>query len=106
MPRHKYNAKRTIVDGILFDSRAEARRYGELKLLVRAKKIRDLEIKPRFPIAINGVKVCTYIADYRYKDDTGKVIVEDVKGAITAVYRLKKNLMRAVHGIEIYEVRA
>ena len=55
---------------------------------------------------INGVKVCTYIADFTY-EELGGVVVEDVKSEFTRkdpVYRLKNKLMKACHGIDIREV--
>lgn len=102
--RHKYGAIATTVDNIRFDSKAEARRYQELRLMEKGRLIRNLELQPRFPIEINGVKVCTYVADYRFLDcGTGEMVVEDCKGFKTPEYKLKKKLMRAVYGIEIVE---
>lgn len=101
----KYKAVRTEVDGISFASRKEARRYGELKLMQDHDQIAGLTLQPRFPIVVNGVKICTYVADFQYFDtwNGNKVVIEDVKGVKTPIYNLKRKLMRAVHGIEIYE---
>lgn len=100
----KYNNKKTIVDGIKFDSQKEARRYGELMLLVKTGQVKELRLQVRYPIVVNEVKVCTYVADFVYLDlFDGKRIVEDVKGVKTAIYRLKKKLMKAVHNINILE---
>ena len=104
MKRHKYNAKRTTIDGFNFASQAEAKRYEELKLLWRAGEITDLVLQPRFPILVNGQKICTYIADFQYIDVQGKTHVEDKKGYRTALYSIKKKLVRACLGIEIEEV--
>ena len=101
--RSKYSNEPTEVDGIKFDSKKEAKRYGELTILVKAGAIKDLELQPRYPIIINGVKVTTYVADFRYTGISGAVIVEDTKGFKTEVYKLKKKLMSAIHGIEIQE---
>jgi len=98
----KYKNIRTALDGIVFDSQREAKRYGELKLLERAGEISGLQLQPRFPIVINGVKVCTYVADFQYRTPSGPV-TEDVKGMKTPIYNLKKKLVKAVHGIEILE---
>ena len=104
MARSKYNAKKTEVDGYVFDSKKEARRYQELVLLEGAGEIAELECHPKFPIYVNQEKVCTYIADFRYLDiQKNAYIVEDVKGVKTAIYRLKKKLMKAAYGIEIIE---
>lgn len=105
----KYNKHRnikTVVDEIKFDSKKEARRYCELKLLERAGEIENLELQVRFDLMVNGQKVCAYIADFRYFEN-GAEIIEDVKGmkkgSAYAIFRLKKKLMRACLGIEIKE---
>lgn len=100
--RSKYGAKRTEVDGILFASQREARRYSELRILERAGEIRDLELQPVYPITANGRTVAKYVADFRYQTNGGTVI-EDVKGMKTPVYRLKKKLVEAIHGVRITE---
>ncbi len=105
---NKYGAVKTEVDGFVFDSKAEARRYGELKLLEAAGEIRELQLQVPFHLDVNGVHVCDYVADFVYQttDDGRRTtrVVEDAKGRRTPVYQLKKKLMRAVHGIEIREV--
>jgi hypothetical protein len=101
----KYRAVRTTVDGITFASKAEARRYQELKMLVKAGVIGDLRLQPRYPFVVNRVKIGAYVGDFLYERD-GVEIVEDVKGVLTPVYRLKKKLMKAIYGIEIQEVTA
>jgi hypothetical protein len=100
---NKYRNKRTVVNGITFDSKREAARYSELKLLAHAGHISDLQLQPKYVIEVNGVKICSYLGDFRYWTN-GKMIVEDAKGMKTPVYRLKKKLMLAVFGIEIQEV--
>jgi hypothetical protein len=105
--RSKYNARKTEVDGHTFDSQAEARRYGELKLMAQAGEIRDLELQHKYPLIVNEIKIGCYICDFIYHDTrTGQVVVEDVKGVKTAVYQLKKKLMFAIHHITIVEVSA
>lgn len=108
-PRSKYGNRKTEVDGVVFDSKAEADRWLELKLLHRAGRISCLIRQPEFPITVNGCTVARYIADFEYRDLDGKRIVEDLKGGAkggtrTAVYRLKRKLVAAIHGIEITEV--
>lgn len=101
----KYRAIKTAVDGIMFASKHEAGVYSQLKLLERECKIRDLRLQPKFPIVINDVKICTYIADFEYIDnETGKYIVVDAKGVRTPVYRIKKKLVKAMYGIDIVEM--
>jgi hypothetical protein len=107
--RGKFNAVRTTVDGITFASKAEARRYQELRLLEKAGQISSLMLQPKYQIVINGVNVCTYIADFSYVEPTGERTwarrLEDVKGVKTPVYNLKKKLMKAIHNIDILETR-
>jgi hypothetical protein len=103
----KYGNRKVEIDGYLFDSQAEARRYQELQLLEKCGDIADLEIHPKFKIAVNQKLICTYSADFRYRMvGDGRHITEDVKGVKTAVYQLKKRLMLACYGIEIVEVSA
>lgn len=99
----KYKNRKTIVNGITFDSAKEARRYSELVLLEKAGVINTLKLQPSFKIVVNGVKICTYRADFSYTEN-GKFVVEDVKGFKTRIYGLKKKLLLATHGIEIREV--
>ena len=108
--RSKYNAKPTVVDDIRFASMAEARRYGELKLLERAGKISNLKLQPKYPLVFLAgpgreiVNVGTYVADFWYEGPQGSVI-EDVKGVRTPLYRLKKKMVEAIYGVTITEVR-
>jgi hypothetical protein len=104
---NKYNAKRTEVDGITFDSKMESRRYIQLKQLEKGGVIRDLELQPRYPLTSNDVLICTYVADFRYWDnEREREVVEDVKGKITREYRIKKKWMLALYDIEVQEVTA
>ena len=112
MRNSKYGNRKTMVHGIAFDSRREARRYVELSLLQRAGEIRDLKLQEKFEL-IPAVKDETgkvveraayYIADFVYTDKNGQQVVEDAKGARTREYILKRKLMRWRHGISIVEV--
>lgn len=100
----KYRNKPVEVDGIRFPSQREAKRWGELKLLERAGEITELRRQARFPLEVNGELVCTYVADFVMRDKAGNLVVEDSKGFVTDVYKIKRKLMAAVHGIEIVEV--
>ncbi len=104
----KYRNIKTEIDGIIFDSKKEAKRYTELCLLQSQKIIKDLETQPRFELFVNGVKVCSYIADFRYFDiSQQKWIVEDVKSSATKtpLYRLKKKILaNQLHPVYITEV--
>jgi len=104
---NKYGNQFTIVDGIRFDSKAEAKRWGELKLLERANQISDLERQYRFKLAIGDQLIATYVADFRYFDRVkSEWVVEDVKGVRTAEFKIKAKLMKALHRVEVVEVRA
>jgi len=103
MKRNKYGVsapEARTVDGIKFDSKAEASRWGALKMMELAREITDLERQPTFllvPAFIDKMgkkhQGVSYRGDFRYKDRQGKIIVEDVKGALTEVYRIKKKLL-------------
>lgn len=86
-----------------FASKKEAARHAELVLMERGGQIKDLKVKTRYPIVVNGALICEYEDDFSYTEN-GQRIVEDAKGVRTPAYRLKKKLMRAVHGIDIKEV--
>ena len=98
----KYRAVKVVIDGIKFDSKKEGARYNQLKLLERAGKIKDLKLQPRFDLIINDCKCGFYKADFDYVEN-GKRVIEDVKGMKTPVYNLKKKLIKAIYGIEIFE---
>jgi hypothetical protein len=106
--KNKFNASKTEVDGIVFDSKKEATRYKQLKILQKAGLIGFLKLQVEYKLECNGEKVASYIADFEYVlTETGEKVVEDVKSDVTRklpTYRLKKKLMKAMHGIEIKEV--
>lgn len=94
----KYGSRKTEVDGILFDSRREASRYSELKMLEQGKVITGLQLQPEFELQAGfrdskGVwrRPITYKADFLYIEE-GKVIVEDVKGMQTDVFKIKMKM--------------
>ena len=102
----KYHSRKTIVDGITFDSAAEARRYSELMLMQRAGEITALELQPEFEIIVEDKYIGYYRADFRYLPRSGPRVIEDVKGFRTPVYHLKKKLVEALYNITITEVDA
>ena len=105
MTRQKFNAQPTEVDGIRFASKREARYYGMLKIRQNLGEIERLELQPKYEVTVNGKRICTYIADFRFNDLTlNKRRVIDVKGCKTQVYRLKKKLVEALYpGVEVEE---
>lgn len=102
--KSKYRNTKTEVDGIVFDSKKEANRYKELKLLMKAGHIGLFERQKRYELNEGGTHSLAYIADFVYFDvATGKTIVEDTKGFKTKEYLKKKRLMKKIHGIIIFE---
>lgn len=124
--RAKYGNKKVEYDGITFDSKKEAIRWAELKLLEKSGHITDLKRQVRFDLIptlreepkekyVRGTKKgqfkagkvierpVYYIADFVYTEN-GKTVVEDTKGMRTKEYILKRKLMLWVHGIRIKEV--
>lgn len=103
--RSKYGNTRTVVDNIAFDSKAESYRYLELKLLLKARVIKDLNIHPRFELLLKGLNhwgdkygSIFYEADFSYYDNERKYhVVEDVKGMLTDVYKIKKKLFMSLY---------
>lgn len=126
MRRSKYGNRKTVVDGITFDSKKEANRFRELQLLERAGKITALQRQVKYVLiptqrefsneiykkgAHHGQfkpgkvleKECSYIADFAYIQD-GAYVVEDTKGVRTEAYKIKRKLMLERYGIQIREV--
>lgn len=126
MRRSKYGNRKTVVDGITFDSKKEANRFRELQLLERAGKITALQRQVKYVLiptqrefsneiykkgAHQGhfkpgkvlEKECSYIADFAYIQD-GAYVVEDTKGVRTDAYKIKRKLMLERYGIQIREV--
>lgn len=98
----KFHNRKTIVDGIKFDSMLEAQRYNELRLMQRTGLIKDLILQPEYELQPsfkkNGktYRRIVYKADFSYvRVKDGKIIVEDTKGSekiITEVFKLKQKL--------------
>ena len=122
--QNKYYNKKCTVNGIIFDSRKEARRYQELLLLERAGVIKSLQRLVKYVLIpakyesferygkngqelTPGMKLiereCAYVADFVYVED-GKTVIEDTKGMKTKDYIIKRKLMLYTHGIRIREV--
>ena len=96
-----------FVEFYYFASKFEAKRYGELQLQEKIGHITELRTQITYPLKVNGVDICKYIADFQYKDIAGNLIVEDTKGsekAVTDVFKLKRKLMGAIHGIDVKPV--
>lgn len=108
----KYGNKKITIDGITFDSKKEANRYCELKILERGGVIFGLKTQKEFILIpaqyIDGKcveRACKYKADFYYFDkEHGKYVVEDTKGFRTKDYIIKRKLMLYVHNIRIVEI--
>lgn len=98
--RSKYRNVPTVVDGIRFASKKEARRYVYLKARERSGEIADLTLQPRYPLGVNGLHVCTYVADFDYRRD-GRLVTEDSKGVKTPEFIIKAKLFHALYGREV-----
>ena len=106
---NKYHSNKITIDGETFDSRREAKRWEELKLLERAGEIQDLRRQVKFELIpsqkVNGKvaeRACTYVADFVYTEN-GNTVVEDSKGFRTDTYKIKRKLMLYVHNVQIRE---
>ncbi len=113
----KYNSRKTVVNGIPFDSQKEACRFGELLLLLKAKKIKDLKLQPEFTLQEafktpegEAVRAVRYRADFSYLrpvregvDTRWERVVEDVKGYKTKEYEIKRKLLLGL-GVKVVEL--
>lgn len=111
--RSKYGAKRTVVDGITFASKAEAQRYCELRLQEQAGVIVALELQVKYPlyaptqphVDASVEEIGSYVADFVYNRAADDVlVVEDVKGFRTPLYKWKAKHFKLQHGFPITEI--
>ncbi len=99
----RYRNCPVTVDGEYYESKREMLYHQDLKNLQRAGHISNLKRQVPFLCEVSGVKICKYIADFQYVEN-GRLRVVDVKSPATArdpVFRLKKKLVQAIHGVEI-----
>lgn len=107
MKRNKYNSLPTTIDNIKFHSKKESARYVQLKQSEIAGLIHDLKLQVPFELipklVINGKneRAIKYVADFTYYDTDGNYIVEDVKGMITDIFKIKYRLLKLIHNIDI-----
>jgi hypothetical protein len=95
---NKYGARKVTVDGVTFDSRGEAKRYADLRLMEKAGLIQNLTLQPTYTLvdaftdAHGGRwRAITYRGDFQYTE-AGETVVEDFKGLETPVFKLKRKL--------------
>jgi hypothetical protein len=101
--RPKYRNKKVQTEDGTFDSKREYARWLVLKQSQAQGLISELQRQVTFKLAVNGQLICRYRTDFTYRNAEGTVVVEDAKGFKTPEYKLKKKLMKAIHGIEITE---
>ncbi|MCY8035605.1 DUF1064 domain-containing protein [Bacillus sonorensis] len=103
MRANKFNAKKTYVDGIKFDSKAEAQYYLQLKWLKQAKQIKDFKLQPRFLLQEafkkNGktFRKIEYVADFEVHNLDGSIEVIDIKGVETKEFAIKRKLYERLY---------
>lgn len=88
------------MDGIVFDSKKEARYYGELLLRRRAGDIAFFLRQVPFHLPGN----VRYVVDFQVHYPDGRVEWVDVKGVRTQLYKVKKRLVEAQYPVQIREV--
>lgn len=105
--RSKYNATKTMVDGVLFDSKREAAYYSELKIREKAGEVSGIDLQRAFPIIIGGEKVGKYISDFAFIDhlQEDRLRVIDVKGFDTPLSRFKRKCVSAFYQIKVEIVK-
>lgn len=103
---NKYGAIRTTLDGITFASKAESAYYAKLKQREAAGEVANVELQKRYALTIGGFLICTYVSDFDFYDITEKrQRTVDTKGVVTDVFRIKRKLMKAIHGIDVEIVK-
>jgi len=101
--KNKYRNTRVSYDGRQFDSKRECEVYKRFAAALKGGAISELECQKRYRILVEGMHVCTYVADFWVKYPNGEVEVWDAKGFKTKEYLLKKKLMKAVYDINVRE---
>lgn len=105
-PARKFGNVKTVIDGLKFDSKREAERWRQLKLLEASDRVRNLQRQVKYELRVNGFLICRYTADFTYEElirGAWQSVVEDVKGYPNDRWPMKKKLMRAIHGVDIRE---
>lgn len=100
---NKYGAKKTVVDGITFDSKREAEVYSDLKVLERAGRISGFDRQWKFNLIVNGEIIGVYRADFAFidHDQDGRFRAIDVKGVITRDFRRVQKIIKAAYNIDV-----
>ncbi len=88
--KSKYKNVRKEIDGVVFDSTAEAECFQMLKLLERNGQIKIIELQPK--VYLTRARIL-YKPDFKI-DEGGKIVFIDVKGKRTTAFQIKKRLWR------------
>ena len=100
MSYNKYKNKKTIIDEFKFDSEMESHYYIYLKHLKEIGEVVTFELQPTFLLQEgfstkdgDRIRPIKYIADFRvvYRDEHEEII--DVKGKITAEFKIKRKML-------------
>ena len=108
--RHKFNIQRDsrksgkearTIDGILFASGREAARWLQLRILEKQGLISELRRQVIFRLHVNGIKITSLRVDFTYLDEVGLPMIEDAKGAVPELFRIKAKWLKAEYGLEV-----
>jgi hypothetical protein len=108
----KFGNKKTVVDGHTFDSKREAARWCELRLLQRAGRISELQRQVVYELApgvkFEGAKraqpALRLVVDFQYRE-AGRLVLEDIKGVVTTAFTIKRHLLKARIGLDVRVIR-
>ncbi len=102
--KNKYGNKKTVYNGIKYDSKKEAEYAFRLDVLKKSGEVNRWERQINYKLEVQGIKICSYRLDFKVYYSDGRIEYVDVKGYRTTEYKIKAKLMRACHGIQIKEV--
>ena len=104
--RGKYNATKTEIVGMIFDSQLEARIYLKYIKPLAAAEGWKVERQKKFELTVNGEKICEYIADFLVVKKNGESLVYECKGMMLPDALIKLRLFEAIHGIPVYVAKS
>jgi len=107
--KSKYRNTSIIIDGITFHSTKEGNYYTKLKLLKKAKQLKNFKRQVKYEIKVNNIHIADYYLDFEVEYNDGSIEYIDIKGLdketkkwiTTGVFELKKKLVEAIYGIKI-----
>lgn len=102
--RNKYNAQKTMYNGVMYDSKWESRVAYKLDMLRKAEgkdRVTDIERQVHFSFDHNGVHICKYVCDFKVTFADGRIEYWDAKGVEMREGRIKMKLMEAYYGIKV-----